>query len=68
LIIPSKIKKLPFYKACVYRKSQKKVLQHLQEQVDKPSQKLYIDLARLITPIGISKVRWFLVVVDNYCC
>jgi hypothetical protein len=66
LNIPT-IKKLPFCEACAFGKSQKIITQGLQEQADRPGQKLYIDLAGPITPVGIGNVRWFLVSADDYC-
>ena len=56
LTIPLTIKRLPFCKAYALGKSRKNILQSLQQRADRPSQKLYVDLARLITPIRISKV------------
>src|SRR5438045_186808 len=67
LTIPSQIKKLPFCEACALGKSQKTISQNPQEQVSRPRQKLHFDLAGQITPIGIGKVRWFLVIADDYC-
>jgi GAG-pre-integrase domain len=55
LNIPT-IKKLPFCEACAFSKSQKTISLSPQERTDRPGQKLYIDLARPITPIGISNV------------
>jgi hypothetical protein len=66
LNIPT-IKKLPFCEACAFSKSQKIVLQSLQEQADRPGQKLHIDLARPITPVGIGNIRWFLASADDCC-
>jgi hypothetical protein len=50
------IKKLPFCEVCAFSKSQKSILQSLQEQADRPSQKLHIDLVGPITPVGIGNV------------
>ena len=67
LTIPSQIKKLPFCEACALGKSQKTISRNPQEWVSRPGQKLHFDLAGQITPIGIGKVRWFLVIADDYC-
>ena len=56
LNIPT-IKKLLFYEVYAFGKSQKIISQGLQEQADKLSQKLYIDLVGPITLVGISNVR-----------
>jgi hypothetical protein len=66
LNIPT-IKKLPFCEACAFGKSQKIVLRSLQEQADRLGQKLHIDLAGPITPVGISNIRWFLASADDCC-
>ena len=55
--IPPLIRKLPFCEACALGKSKKKISCILQQRVDKPRQKLHVDLARPITPIGIGKVH-----------
>jgi hypothetical protein len=67
LSIPPSIRKLPFCEACALGKSQKKTSRIPQQRADKPGQKLHVDLAGPITPVGIGKVRWFLTVVDDYC-
>jgi hypothetical protein len=67
LNIPT-IKKLPFCEACAFGKSQKIITRGPQEQADRPGQKLHIDLAGPITPVGIGNVRWFLASADDYCC
>ena len=67
LTIPSQIKKLPFCEACALGKSQKTISRNPQERASRPGQKLHFDLAGPITPIGIGKVRWFLVMADDYC-
>ena len=66
LNIPTKIKMLPFCEACAFGKSQKSILQNLQERADRPSQKLHMDLVGPITPVGIGNVRWFLASADDY--
>ena len=66
LNIPT-IKKLLFCEACAFGKSQKSISRSLQEQADRPGQKLHMDLVGPITPVGIGNVCWFLALVDDYC-
>ena len=66
ITIPKTIKKLLFCEACALGKSQKNISRSPQQRAEKPSQKLYVDLAGPITPTGIGKVRWFLTAVDDY--
>src|SRR5436305_5781046 len=55
--IPPSIRKLPFCKACALGKSKKKISRIPQQRANKPRQKLHVDLAGPITPIGIGKVH-----------